>query len=224
MADQDLEKQGQVGNGPGTHRDAIAATAEAHSQSSGSGEPAARFSWSDHSTTRRYTTETHDTAKPSHPHQTRHQRPHLPGAQKVTPDGKIIHTWTGPDDPENPFNWSPTYKWIVTVTICFVSILTGLPAGSYGAGSSDISEQFGVRSKPFDNTIWATVSWNLGAALWPLVFVPLTESKGRMPGYFGAYGVFVAFLFGSAFAQNFATLVVTRFVCCLSPTYYRHAY
>lgn len=31
--------------------------------------------------------------------------------------------------------------------------------------------------------------------------------------YFGAYIIFVAFLFGSAFAQNFATLIVTRFVC-----------
>ena len=31
--------------------------------------------------------------------------------------------------------------------------------------------------------------------------------------YFGAYIIFVAFLFGSAFAQNYATLIVTRFVC-----------
>lgn len=30
--------------------------------------------------------------------------------------------------------------------------------------------------------------------------------------YFGAYVIFVAFLFGSAFAQNYATLIVTRFV------------
>lgn len=30
--------------------------------------------------------------------------------------------------------------------------------------------------------------------------------------YFGAYIIFVAFLFGSAFAQNYATLIVTHFV------------
>lgn len=107
----------------------------------------------------------------------------MPGAEQVTEDGKIIHGWNGADDPDNPFNWSPWYKWVLTVTICFVSILTGLPAGSYGAGSAYITDQFDVRSKPFDNTLWATVSWNMGAAVWPLVFVPLTESKGRMPGY-----------------------------------------
>lgn len=107
----------------------------------------------------------------------------MPGAEQVTEDGKTIHGWNGPDDPDNPFNWSPWYKWVLTVTICFVSILTGLPAGSYGSGASAISSQFGVLNKPFDNTIWATVSWNMGAAVWPLIFVPLTESKGRMPGY-----------------------------------------
>ena len=68
----------------------------------------------------------------------------------------------------------------------------------------------------------------MGAALFPLLFVPLTENTGRMPGYFVsycidhrqqailtnwkvAYIVFELFLFGSAFADNFATLVVTRF-------------
>ncbi|ROW08902.1 hypothetical protein VMCG_02868 [Cytospora schulzeri] len=135
----------------------------------------------------------------------------VPGTERVTEDGKIIHTWYGPDDPENPFNWSPVYKWVLTVTVCFVSILTGLPAGSYGSGSPYYATQFNIQETPFDNSIWATVSWNIGAAAWPLIFVPLTESKGRMPGYFGAYIIFVAFLFGSAFAQNYATLIVTRF-------------
>lgn len=159
----------------------------------------------------------------------------VPGAEKTDDDGRIIHSWNGPDDPENPFNWAPWYKWVLTVTVCFVSILTGLPAGSYGVGASYYSSQFNILTAPFDNSIWATVSWNIGAAVWPLIFVPLTEAKGRMPGYvpsprlcavesesctdkipsfryFGAYIIFVAFLFGSAFAQNYATLIVTRFV------------
>lgn len=70
----------------------------------------------------------------------------------------------------------------------------------------------------------------MGAALFPLLFVPLTENTGRMPGYFVGlltclscelwaladdeqigYIVFELFLFGSAFADNFATIVVTRF-------------
>ncbi|GES60168.1 MFS general substrate transporter [Aspergillus terreus] len=122
-----------------------------------------------------------------------------------------LHTWNGPDDPDNPFNWSKGYKWTLTITICIISILTGLPAGSYGAGADYISERFHVQNKPFPNVTWATTSWNMGAAFWPLIFVPLTESSGRMPGYFVAYFILVVSLFPSAFAQNYATLVVTRF-------------
>ncbi|KAL5364455.1 major facilitator superfamily domain-containing protein [Aspergillus floccosus] len=122
-----------------------------------------------------------------------------------------LHTWDGPDDPDNPFNWSRRYKWTLTITICIISVLTGLPAGSYGAGADYISERFHVQNVPFPNVTWATTSWNMGAAFWPLIFVPLTESSGRMPGYFVAYFILVVSLFPSAFAQNYATLVVTRF-------------
>ncbi|KAJ4332877.1 hypothetical protein N0V95_009556 [Ascochyta clinopodiicola] len=136
---------------------------------------------------------------------------HQPETRMV--DGKEveIHTWDGPDDKDNPFNWSPTYKWILTVTVCFVSILTGLPAGSYGSGNDWMSPLWNVQNDPFPNLYWATASWNTGAALFPLLFVPLTENTGRMPGYFIGYIVFELFLFGSAFADNFATIVVTRF-------------
>ncbi|KAB8233747.1 MFS general substrate transporter [Aspergillus alliaceus] len=122
-----------------------------------------------------------------------------------------LHTWNGKDDPDNPFNWSTSYKWTLTITVCIISILTGIPAGSYGAGNNYMAERFHVQNEPFPNLAWATTSWNMGAAFWPLIFVPLTESSGRMPGYFVAYFILVVSLFPSAFAQNFATLVVTRF-------------
>jgi hypothetical protein len=84
----------------------------------------------------------------------------------------------------NRFNWSTKYKWVLTVTICFISILTGIPAGSYGAGNEFMTERFHVENEPFPNLYWAMCSWNVGAALFPLVFVLLTENTGRMPGYF----------------------------------------
>jgi MFS family permease len=86
-----------------------------------------------------------------------------------------------------------------------------LPAGSYGSGNDWMAPLWHVQNDPFPNLYWATASWNVGAALFPLLFVPLTENTGRMPGYFIGYIVFELFLFGSAFADNFATIVVTRF-------------
>ncbi|KAI9832760.1 MAG: hypothetical protein M1819_003980 [Sarea resinae] len=122
-----------------------------------------------------------------------------------------IIDWDGPNDPENPFNWSKKRKWILTITTCFISILTGLPAGAYGAGSEGMEQRFHVSDAKFPWLFWATTSWNIGAALFPLLFVPLTENSGRMPGYFISYIIFLIFLVPSAVAKNFATMVVTRF-------------
>jgi hypothetical protein len=31
-------------------------------------------------------------------------------------------TWDGPDDPENPKNWSYAYKWWITTIMCIISL------------------------------------------------------------------------------------------------------
>jgi predicted MFS family arabinose efflux permease len=41
--------------------------------------------------------------------------------------------------------------------------------------------------------------------------VPLTGNTGRMPGYFGAYILFLIWLIPSATAPYFVTLTVSRF-------------
>ncbi|TIA26952.1 putative multidrug transporter [Aureobasidium pullulans] len=113
--------------------------------------------------------------------------------------------WKGRNDPANPFNWSTSRKWVMILTTCFISILTGLPAGSYSAANDQMSSLWNVQNNPFPNLTWATVSWNMGAALFPLLFVPLTENLA-------SYIIFIIFLFPSAWAHNFATMVVTRFI------------
>jgi len=69
--------------------------------------------------------------------------------------------------------------------------LTGLPAGAYGSGNVQMEAEFGISQDNFPWLYWATASWNVGAAVFPLLFVPLTENTGRMPGYFGAYILFL---------------------------------
>jgi len=63
-------------------------------------------------------------------------------------------------------------------------ILTALPAGAYGSGDDKMAITFGIQNTTHLPWLtWALTSWNLGAAFWPLVFVPMTENIGRMPGY-----------------------------------------
>ena len=93
----------------------------------------------------------------------------------------------------------------------YSSILTGIPAGAYGAASNQMSNIWHIDQKTFPFLSFALVTWNMGAAFFPLVFVPLTESTGRMPGYFAAYILFVIWLIPSALSPNFATILITRF-------------
>ncbi|KAH0140724.1 hypothetical protein KCU67_g14761, partial [Aureobasidium melanogenum] len=62
-----------------------------------------------------------------------------------------IVDWEGRDDPANPFNWSTSRKWVMTLTTCFISILTGLPAGSYSAANDQMSSLWHVQNEPFPN-------------------------------------------------------------------------
>lgn len=64
------------------------------------------------------------------------------------------------------------------------SILTGIPAGAYGAASEQMMDEWNIDQTNFPYLSFALVTWNLGAAVFPLVFVPLTENTGRLPGYF----------------------------------------
>lgn len=108
------------------------------------------------------------------------------------------------------FNWPKSTKWKLTIAVLIVSVNFGLPAGAYGSGNDDMEKLFHIDQTNFPWLYFATTSWNIGAAFFPLLFVPLTESSGRMPGYFGAYIIFVIFLLPCALAQNFATMVVCR--------------
>ncbi|CAD6506165.1 BgTH12-07095 [Blumeria graminis f. sp. triticale] len=136
---------------------------------------------------------------------------HIERAPPRNLDGSLNFDWDNENDTRNPFNWSRARKWRITVAVLLVSVLFGLPAGAYGAGNYEMSRLFGIPNEKFPYLYLATTSWNVGAALVPLIFVPLTESSGRRPGYFGAYIVFLLFLIPCALAQNFGTMILCRF-------------
>ncbi|KAE8444913.1 hypothetical protein EG329_014161 [Mollisiaceae sp. DMI_Dod_QoI] len=109
------------------------------------------------------------------------------------------------------FNWSPWMRWRLTISVLIASILFGLPAGAYGAGNDRMPRVFNVSNDGFPYLYFATTSWDIGAALFPLLFIPLTETSGRMPGYFRAYIVSLIFLATCSAIRNFQTMVVCRF-------------
>jgi hypothetical protein len=44
-------------------------------------------------------------------------------APSPSPSDPNLVTWDGPDDPQNPKNWSFKKKWIITVTVSLFTLM-----------------------------------------------------------------------------------------------------
>ena len=127
--------------------------------------------------------------------------------------GKGIQTidWDGPCDPANPHNFSKPRKWMITIAAITGTLLVPLNGTSITVASHEIAAAFNVSDSVFPNTYWTVASWSLGGALFILVGLPMFEDLGVRLGYMTLYVFFILMIIPQAFAQNFATLVITRF-------------
>jgi MFS family permease len=120
-------------------------------------------------------------------------------------------TWSGSQDPANPFNWPHRKKvWAIAIGLLanFISSSNGtILSVAHGAINAD----FGISDASFPNSYWTTTSWGVGGALFPLVLFPIMEDVGVRPVVLGTYFCFTCMLIPVGLAPNFATLVITRF-------------
>lgn len=137
--------------------------------------------------------------------------PDLQTKISVGPEQSETLDWNGSDDRDNPFNWPLHRKWIVTVLALFAAFTCTMNGTMITVAHEAINERFHVSDKNFPNSYWPVTSWALGGALFSLFILPLMEDFGVRLGFLGTYVVFVCFLIPQAVAQNFATLIVTRF-------------
>jgi MFS family permease len=120
--------------------------------------------------------------------------------------------WSSTNDPDNPFNWPNKKKWTVSA-LAFLATFTSTMNGTMiTVAHEQIGAAFNVGDTHFPNSYWAVTSWTLGGALACLLLLPIMEDFGVRSTFLGTYFVFLAFLIPQALAQNFATLVVCRFL------------
>lgn len=114
-----------------------------------------------------------------------------------------------PDDIENPQNWSMARRTQVTAAAVLL-VLNAVFASSSPSGCiRSISEHFGVSSVVAGLTITVFL---LGYVAGPLMFAPLSEVYGRRWVFYITFMVYMAFNFLCAFAPNFGSLLVGRFL------------
>lgn len=114
------------------------------------------------------------------------------------------------NDPENPHNWSRTYKWIVTLIASFLVLAVAYGSAAPTGGLNLIMEKFGVSLEVANLTVAIMV---MGFAVGPLIWSPLSEQIGRRPVYIISMSLYVIFNIPCALAPNIGCLLACRFLC-----------
>lgn len=114
------------------------------------------------------------------------------------------------ENTRNPFNWSLKRKWFITLLAAWVSFSVGLNATSILSAASALGQEFGFSDDNFPTSYWTVTSWTMGAAIGPMIGMPLLEEFGVRKGYLICYTSFMIFFIPQAVAKSLATLIVTR--------------
>lgn len=120
-------------------------------------------------------------------------------------------TWDDPRGAVNPNQWSPQRKWLVVGTALIACLIVPLNGTAMTVAATEINERFGISDASFPNSYWPVASWNVGGAVFVITLLPLMEDLGVRMTFLPVYAFFFLMVIPQALAQNFATLIVTRF-------------
>jgi DHA1 family multidrug resistance protein-like MFS transporter len=126
-------------------------------------------------------------------------------------DGTILVDWYTTDDAENPQNWTFGKKSIVLLQILMYTMSVYMGSAIYSPSIPGVMARFGVS---IGSASLGLSMYVLAYGIGPLLFSPLSEIPviGRNPPYMISYAIFVILLVPTALVDNFAGLIVLRFL------------
>jgi DHA1 family multidrug resistance protein-like MFS transporter len=97
-------------------------------------------------------------------------------AQDAPPKDPNLIDWDGPDDPENPMNWSRSKKWITTTMLGIVTFCVTFASSVFSNATFITAEEYHVSTEV---TTLGTSLFVLGFAIGPMVsiFLPSTREN-----------------------------------------------
>lgn len=118
--------------------------------------------------------------------------------------------WDGPDDVDNPHNWSKVKKWFITFTVAWVCLCVSLGSSLYVSGVEEIVLQFHISQ---ELAISGLTFYLIGLALGPVLMAPLSEIIGRRWIYITTFPVSMLFTMGIGLSKNIRSILILRFFC-----------
>ena len=122
-----------------------------------------------------------------------------------------------PNDIENPKNWSASRRWYITVVSVLLVVNATFASSSPSGCLNGIASHFSVSVEASGLVITLFL---LGYCFGPLFWAPLSEFYGRRWIFYISFTLYLAFNFLCAFAPNFGSLLVGRFLtgtCAAAP-------
>lgn len=133
--------------------------------------------------------------------------PALQRPEQPVKDSNLVN-WNGPDDPENPMNWGKARKWVLTMSLAFMTLNITFASSVFSTATMVVAKQFDIS---LEVSTLGTSLFVLGFAFGPLVWGPLSELYGRMIPLFTAFSIFIIFQIPVGVATNVETIMICRF-------------
>ncbi|KAK3073761.1 hypothetical protein LTR53_004341 [Teratosphaeriaceae sp. CCFEE 6253] len=121
--------------------------------------------------------------------------------------------WNGPDDPDNPLNWTMRKRALHIAPIAFLSFATTAGSSMITPGTPEIARHFGVSRTA---AILSLSLFVLGLALGPMLAAPISEKFGRGVVYKASAPIYMLFTLGAGFTNSFGGLLVCRLLAGMS--------
>lgn len=122
-------------------------------------------------------------------------------------------TWDGPDDPENPKNWSTKRKWAATFVVSSFTFISPVASSMVAPALTTIAADFGITDEVESQLVLSI--FILAYAIGPLFLGPLSELFGRRIVIQLSNVFFFAFNLACGFAQNKGQMIAFRFMAGL---------
>lgn len=135
-----------------------------------------------------------------------------PHASKKVSDSDLVD-WDGPDDPQDPKNWSSSKKWANIYVLAAITFFSPLISSMFAPGVPQVQDEF--HSSDQELATFVVSIFLLGYVAGPLVLVPLADLYGRVAVYHAGNLGFIVFNIACAVSKNMRMLIGFRFLAGL---------
>lgn len=114
----------------------------------------------------------------------------------------------GPDDPENPKNFTKRRKWAITASMGWMTFVVTFSSSIYSVAVEPVAAEYSISRVV--STLGVSL-FLLGFVFGPVFFGPASEAYGRRVPLFIGYALFGIFNIPVAVARNVETIMLGRF-------------